>query len=716
MIDFWPGALALLWAARALSIFNTVALVWLGLTVLLNAERRPLGVWLAGGALLVGGCFFAGHSLMIGRDPWALAALIGGLGPASSELEFWWHASWVPLIAAPYVWYAVLVWYSGQLEAPAHRLGLATTGILGIVGIGLLGTLVPRYDELLSAEPFAVPTIAGFPVASVLYPAYAAVTIALSLAVLGRPARTRRFLGDLARQRARPWLAVASLVLLIVSLSVGGAMAWLVRGLHVGTVNLRVGESLAQILFIDVLVAAELAAAVVLMGRAVVSYEVFTGKPLPRGGLFRDWRNSLALAAVCGLVLGTSLDISIDPAYRLVLATVLISGFYAFTNWRAHADRERSIERLRPFLSTQRLYDSLLNPTEASDAPLAEQLRALCEEMLPARVAYLVALGPVAPLVRGPLAYPKQLEQPLPALDETAFTRDSLSVPLDSIRYRGARWAVPLWSEHALIGAFLLGDKRDGSLYTQEEMEVARAAGERLLDARASAELGRRLVSLQRRRLVESQMLDQRTRRTLHDNVLPRLHAAMLAVRDDPSSAISTLSQVHRDVAALLRTLPSTLTPDVARFGLVPALRRAADEDVQAIDRVTWRLAPAAEDRVRGISPMVAELLFSATREVIRNAVRHGRGEDPTRGLQIEIALEWRDGVVIEVVDNGVGIDELGRAPGRGAHGLEIYGTLLAVLGGALTATSAPGGPTRVVVFVPEDALTSLSELGGAPD
>ena len=30
------------WAIMAVSLFNTVLLLWLGLTVLLNAERRPL--------------------------------------------------------------------------------------------------------------------------------------------------------------------------------------------------------------------------------------------------------------------------------------------------------------------------------------------------------------------------------------------------------------------------------------------------------------------------------------------------------------------------------------------------------------------------------------------------------------------------------------------------------------------------------------------------
>jgi hypothetical protein len=68
-------------------------------------------------------------------------------------------------------------------------------------------------------------------------------------------------------------------------------------------------------------------------------------------------------------------------------------------------------------------------------------------------------------------------------------------VSLDPSAYKGAIWGVPLWSQRGLIGALLLGEKGDGSLYTQEEIEIARVSGERLIDTQASAELGRRLLT-----------------------------------------------------------------------------------------------------------------------------------------------------------------------------------------------------------------------------
>ena len=109
----WPGVTPglLLPTARALSIFNMVALVWLGLTVLLNAERRTPGAWLAGSGLILGGLFFAGHSAVVGRE----------MGTFTTEMEFWWHASWVPLVAAPYLWYVVMAWYDSANCSAARR-------------------------------------------------------------------------------------------------------------------------------------------------------------------------------------------------------------------------------------------------------------------------------------------------------------------------------------------------------------------------------------------------------------------------------------------------------------------------------------------------------------------------------------------------------------------------------------------------------------------
>src|SRR5215210_3518789 len=120
-----PGFL-LDWAVVAVSLFNTILLLWLGLTVLLNADRRTWGIWMAGGGLLAGGAFFVSHTAILGT----------GLDVVSPNMDLWWQAGWVPVLASPIAWYVVMLWYSGfwdSQQAPIylrHRLWLATMAAL----------------------------------------------------------------------------------------------------------------------------------------------------------------------------------------------------------------------------------------------------------------------------------------------------------------------------------------------------------------------------------------------------------------------------------------------------------------------------------------------------------------------------------------------------------------------------------------------------------
>src|SRR5690606_30188243 len=91
----------------------------------------------------------------------------------------------------------------------------------------------------------------------------------------------------------------------------------------------------------DVVVTSLLAVAVLLLGQALVTYEVFTGKALPRRGLVRYWRSAVWLAAGYGLVAGFTLALGLRPIYSVLLTTLLLSGFYALIAWRAFVERER---------------------------------------------------------------------------------------------------------------------------------------------------------------------------------------------------------------------------------------------------------------------------------------------------------------------------------------------------------------------------------------
>jgi signal transduction histidine kinase len=318
----------------------------------------------------------------------------------------------------------------------------------------------------------------------------------------------------------------------------------------------------------------------------------------------------------------------------------------------------------------------------------------------------------------------------------------ALCLPLDPARYNGAMWAVPLRSEQgqslppadrcippALIGVLLMGEKRDGSLYTQEEIEIAQASGERLMDTLASIEVARRLMALQRQRLAESRdygelsraVFDQRARRLLHDQVLPLLHTAMLTLSSSQRGAnagrsptsndvLDLLADAHRQIANLLREIPVVTAPEIDRLGLIGALRQVVDKDLAgSFDKVTWQVADEAEKKAQALSPLAAEVLFYAAREAIRNAARHAREELGERPLWLRLSLGWRQSPVgsgqgeleLLVEDDGIGLQPGDPLANNSGQGLALHSTMMAVVGGTLAIDSLPGVHTRVLLTLP---------------
>lgn len=669
-----------LWLVRALSLFNTMALLWLGLTVLLNVEHRRAGNLLAGLGLLLGGAFFAVHSAIVGLHP----------TEARDDVQGWWPLAWWALIGLPYLWYLMVAWYSNIVRSwrtLACSLSFAALALL------LLDAPPLNYADL--SEPRALGALArvGLPLA-LGYTLCSLLCFSLALTALRRPVISDRFLGDEARQRAQPWLLAATLVLLLVSVTVGVLTAWFVNGLNAGTVSLRSPDTWTQLMVADALVAAEVALTTLLVGRAMASYEVFTGRTLPRQGLLRHWRRTVAVAAGYAAVHATALALPLPASYALVLAASVMAAFLALLSWRLFVERERGIGQLRTFAGGE---------GQESAATLA----ALARDVLGARSAVLQPLGPLQTLVPDALSHPPGMAaQPI---DVTALRHDVACQRLPD-GAAGHRWLVPLWNARGLAGALLLGDKLDGGLYTQEEMEVARATGERLLDDIASAELTRRLLVLERSRLAETQMMDQRTRRVLHDDVLPLLQTAMLkldaAQRSGQAAAadsVELLGDAHRRIAGLLRDLPSPFSAEVAKLGVVAALRRAVTNELgDAFTAITWDV-DGAEQACRQLPALSAEVAFTAAREAVRNAARHGRGGDAARPLHLAVQAAWDDGLALHITDDGVGLPAAHGTGGADAgHGLGLHSTMVAVLGGTLSSGRAVQGPgTTVSVFVP---------------
>ncbi|HET9494900.1 MAG TPA: hypothetical protein VFR15_11780, partial [Chloroflexia bacterium] len=293
------------WATMAVSLFNTIILLWLGLTVLLNSERKNWGVWAAGGGLLLGGAFFVAHSAMLGH----------GLRDVGAGMDFWWQVGWVPVVALPFAWYVVMLWYSGFWDGAGadlqrrHRLLFALAALMfaGQVALFLFFNPLPSYSEFAQIAHQPRIGLTRLQLLAVFYPAYALLCMGLSLDVVSRPGPTGRLMGDLARRRARPWLAATSFVLLLVSVLIAWAIIWLLIGSRDTLIATIYNEMEAAIYWFDLVTSILVAGANVLLGQAIVSYEIFTGKTLPRRGFERQWRSALLLAAVYSAVVGASL-------------------------------------------------------------------------------------------------------------------------------------------------------------------------------------------------------------------------------------------------------------------------------------------------------------------------------------------------------------------------------------------------------------------------
>ncbi|MGD8603441.1 MAG: hypothetical protein PVF49_02595, partial [Anaerolineales bacterium] len=221
------GFLYLDWPILSLSIFNTIILLWLGLIVLLNAERRHWGVYLVGGGFILGWTVFLSHTILIGS-----AESIFSL-----NLELWWRYSWIPEVMLPFGWYVAMLWYGGYWDdsnSSLHRRHARwlwiTAGLTLIVGLYLaLDNPAARLWEAISQLQYATVSTHDYRWLVLSYPVVLLLCLLLSMDVLRHPGPSTRVMGALARRRARPWLLTAGGMLLAASLFVGAAIGLVLR-------------------------------------------------------------------------------------------------------------------------------------------------------------------------------------------------------------------------------------------------------------------------------------------------------------------------------------------------------------------------------------------------------------------------------------------------------------------------------------------------------
>ena len=437
------------WPLLALSLFNCVILLWLGLTVALNAERRTGGVWLVTGSALLGSIFFAAHAAILSIAAYTI----------SPSLNLWWQVGWLPLVALPFAWYAIVLWYSGYGEQPnsplrrRHRLplGVAALWFFLLVWMLLFAAPLPQFTQVIRLQFASSSSLFGVPWFLLIYPLYILACTGLAFDALRRPGPAPTLASSAARQRARPWLLAITAVLLVVSVLVATVIGWVATLPHQALaspdvtrgVNNGFGTIAATVAWFDLIISTLIAAVSVLIGQAMVRYEIFSGRTLPRRELRRYWFNVLLLAAGYGAVVGATLAAGLRPIYSLLATALLMTVFFALLSWRSFARQEEFVRRLRPFVASPHLYEQLTAPPVPAFHPVATPLRgttrdedstgggatrhsplavvnsersatdmasatfsALCNEVLHTDFALLAATGSLAPLAPDPLVFP----------------------------------------------------------------------------------------------------------------------------------------------------------------------------------------------------------------------------------------------------------------------------------------------------------------------
>jgi signal transduction histidine kinase len=559
---------------------------------------------------------------------------------------------------------------------------------------------------------FPLPSFMDFVLAPALAPVVAWVYVpdlflcfVLPLIALRRP-RARETLQRDPFRRARPWLIAAAIMLTLAMVAFTyAAYAIVPRAIPIYTMS---ENELRELYFADEVVAGFIGLAIIFLGRAVLSNSVLTERLQAGPGLFARWRNVVGVAIIGSLFVALLYNLNIRPIYSVLLTVILAVMAYALFNWRQYVEHEEFMQRLNPFVTSLHLHERLLTNDADNEQESRELFTALCRDALRTDHACLLFDGSI-----GGRHDRQRIDYQWPNEHE-ALIQTPLTNPIAWSRLDVDHWAYPLSDSRGAIGRLILGPKLDGNEYDMQELQVASACAERILDALAGEQLARVAVSLLRQRIAQVQVMSAQHKRILHDEVLPQIHLALLKVealraagQDDilaPSmpdkldEATMALTQAHRRVSSLVREMSNAVPTRLESEGLAAALQSALDHDFRdSFDRVDWQADPVAVERAKRLPLFASEVIFFAAQEAIRNAAKHGRGGDAQRKLHLDVALQNGTGLKIVIGDDGVGC-KTEPVEGESGSGLRFHGAMLAVIGGTLSVEDRSGGGTQVVI------------------
>src|SRR5438034_4048867 len=547
---------------------------------------------------------------------------------------------------------------------------------------------------------------------------------------------------------ARPGLFLAAVLMVGLTTILGIVGIWSIvdwfEFQHHGTPSLAVLPPLNAIplhlLVLDTLATGVVAFIILLVGYSVVRHGVLIERPLARRGFFEQWRGIVIVATTVAIFIALLVDFTGSNLGSLLLITSLATGVYAMFTWTSYTAHDRYIALLGPFIHSTNLHHWLHTDLQKTEQGLEDLFFHLCQDVLAVKCARLTVMAGSVRRVfsyRWPLGAKEQYMYPAPKF----IPRNGYDKAIGGGNRAPARmritidgqsmicWVLPIYDELGLVAMLYLGPRQDGGAFTDEDMDLAHACGQRILDTLGDHEAMQAVAALLRRRIVDVKLLGGQQRRILHDDILPEMHLALLRLetlrsffdterdshqyKENPAvlpedvldEVTGMISDAHRRLASMMRATVPSAPYRLEREGMMIAIHTMLDQDFQqAFDEVEWRVSEETANCIDEVTPpAIAELIFAAVQAALRNAARHARGSDVHRRLRLTLKASCDrldPHVEMIVADDGVGIISASSSTTGTGGGLLTHSALLAIAGGSLTIKNAPGeGVTGRIFF-----------------
>ncbi len=248
-------------------------------------------------------------------------------------------------------------------------------------------------------------------------------------------------------------------------------------------------------------------------------------------------------------------------------------------------------------------------------------------------------------------------------------------------RWAGFGWAqvfAPIVHGEALYGILVLGDRLNGNLYSNQDMEIIHTTSQQAALAIANVAMVESLRGLAQQLVRTDEEHRRVMSRELHDDVLQNLFFIQVQLAETkPYEA----SQLQKTVARLRQTIKAQ-RPSLLDQGIVLALQDLINDLNQlAGDKTIITLRNMLSEPVT-LNDEKTTALYRIVQEALSNVLKHADADEAVVTLKMD-----REILQIEIEDNGIGMENINHTQ-SGHYGLLGMNERAVMIGAALTITS----------------------------